>query len=194
MAVQLPSEELGTAVGVLIWSFLCFTCSGLMIWLTWSHRERTSYVAFLAYFTGLATCASIAQQLHTIVRWRDIKVAQYHHGIVNVGSPELAVAGASTGLDLEFYCYNVESLLVFFWFAFRKLFLTINVSLTDSIYQFRRLHIIEPRATITAKVISILLPVLFLSLLSIKAVRQSTIAFLVLANILSEFHIFAVRS
>ena len=42
MAAQLPSEELGTAVGVLIWSLLCLSCSGLLMWLTWVHHERMS--------------------------------------------------------------------------------------------------------------------------------------------------------
>jgi hypothetical protein len=97
-------------------------------------------VAFLSYFTGLSSLASVAQQIHTIARWRDIKTEQYYHSVTNVGNPELAVAGPSTGLDLvlfyirecgrlhildctmltfgiEFYSYGVESLLVLFWFV-----------------------------------------------------------------------------
>lgn len=60
-------------------------------------------VALFAYLPGLATCASIAQQLHTIARWRDIKTDQYHYSVAHIREPELAVAGASTGLDLVLF-------------------------------------------------------------------------------------------
>lgn len=42
MAVQLPKEVLGTAVGVLIFSFVCLFAGILMIVLVWVKHERTS--------------------------------------------------------------------------------------------------------------------------------------------------------
>lgn len=67
-------------------------------------------VALVSYFTGLSTAASVAQQLHTIVYWRDIKNAQFRHSIANVGNPELAIAGQSTGLDLVLFYIRKSSL------------------------------------------------------------------------------------
>lgn len=60
-------------------------------------------VALISYFTGLSTAASVAQQTHTLVRWRDIKLEQFRHSSINVGNPELAIAGQSTGLDLVLF-------------------------------------------------------------------------------------------
>lgn len=42
MAIDFPSEVVGTAVGVLVYSFLALALNGLVIWLTWVHRERIS--------------------------------------------------------------------------------------------------------------------------------------------------------
>jgi hypothetical protein len=47
--------------------------------------------------------ASCAQQIHTVSRWRDIKLQQFQHALANVGSPELAIAGQSVGLDLVLF-------------------------------------------------------------------------------------------
>lgn len=54
----------------------------------------------MSYSTALASSASIAQQIHTIVRWRDIKIAQHQHARDNLGNAELIIAGQSEGLDL----------------------------------------------------------------------------------------------
>lgn len=66
-------------------------------------------VALFAYVPALATCASIAQQLHTIVRWRDIKIAQHHHTVKHLREPELAVTGASVGVDLVLFYIRTAS-------------------------------------------------------------------------------------
>lgn len=42
MAIQLPLGAHGIAAGVLLFSFAGLICSALVVWLTWSHRERTS--------------------------------------------------------------------------------------------------------------------------------------------------------
>ncbi|CAI4210681.1 unnamed protein product [Parascedosporium putredinis] len=57
-------------------------------------------------------------------------------------------------------------------------------SLAQSICQTNRFRISEPRATLTSKIISVILPAIVLSLLAIPAVRDSDIAFFILANIL----------
>lgn len=57
----------------------------------------------LGSFIALHTLASIIQQIHTIVRWRDVKTAQYENLAANVGNPELNLTGSSTGLDLVLF-------------------------------------------------------------------------------------------
>lgn len=114
----------------------------------------------MSYSTTLGSAASIAQQLHTIARWRDIKIEQHQHALENLGNAELVVAGQSYGLDLvlfylrmpslntciavrltqriaEFYSYNVTALAVFFWFVERSAY-TSDASLT--LVGHRHLH------------------------------------------------------
>ncbi|KAI0602460.1 hypothetical protein F4775DRAFT_537336 [Biscogniauxia sp. FL1348] len=181
MVVQLPAEVLGIAIWVLCYSTFSLLCSLLLIWLVWAHHERNSYVALLSYFTCLSTAASIAQQIHTIVWWRDVKIEQYEHSIMNLGRPEIAIAGPSVGVDLvlfyiQFYSYNVESMLVFFWAG----------ALTQSVFQFTDLanfKSIRHKTNLIAKVLAVLVPILFVSLLRLDSVQSSYPAFLVLANV-----------
>ncbi|KAG7284787.1 hypothetical protein NEMBOFW57_009399 [Staphylotrichum longicolle] len=103
MVAQLPPEVMGVAVGVLIYSFLCLASGVLLLWLVCVYDERKSYVAMLGAFVSLHTLASIAQQIHTIARWCDIKTEQHANIVANVGNPELNITGASTGLDLVLF-------------------------------------------------------------------------------------------
>ncbi|KZL70222.1 glycoside hydrolase [Colletotrichum tofieldiae] len=177
MAIQLPQEELGTSIGVLVYSLLCLACSVLMAWLVYAHHEGLSYVALVSYFTGLSTAASVAQQTHTLVRWRDIKLEQFQHSNANVGNPELAIAGQSTGLDLalfyiQFYSYNVEAALTFFW----------AVALTQSIFQLEPVKSLRKRINYIAKATAVLLPALLIGILRLKSVQKHTVPFLILAD------------
>ncbi|KAK7750312.1 hypothetical protein SLS62_007719 [Diatrype stigma] len=61
---QLPAEARGTAAAVLAFSLISEVAGLLLIWLVWTHRERTSYVALIAYFTWIATTTSVIQQIH----------------------------------------------------------------------------------------------------------------------------------
>ncbi|OHE95227.1 hypothetical protein CORC01_09488 [Colletotrichum orchidophilum] len=178
MAVQLPQEELGTAIGVLVYSLFCLACSIVMAWLVYAHREGLSYVALVSYLTGLSTAASVAQQIHTIVRWRDIKLAQFEHLTAHVGNPELAIAGQATGLDLvlfyiQFYSYNVEAVLTFFW----------ALALTQSIFQLEPVvKSTRKRANYIAKATAVLLPAILMGILRLEVVQKQTVPFLVLAD------------
>jgi hypothetical protein len=69
-------------------------------------------VAMLAYFTFIGTATSIAQQLHTIVLWNEIKTKQFHYAHDHLGSPEIAIAGLSYGLDLVFFYIRASNCLV----------------------------------------------------------------------------------
>lgn len=54
---QLPPEAEGVAVAILIYSFLCFFCNLLMLWLLWTSRQtfsRTSCFLFCLFLLSLS--------------------------------------------------------------------------------------------------------------------------------------------
>ncbi|RYP64587.1 hypothetical protein DL771_008700 [Monosporascus sp. 5C6A] len=111
--VQLPDEARGVAAAVLMFAFISWIAGCLLIWLVWTHHERTSYVALIAYFTFIATTTSISQQIHLYLRWIDVMVTQYDHTKENFGNAELVVSSSTTGIDLVlFYIPNVVGKLV----------------------------------------------------------------------------------
>ncbi|KAH6895285.1 hypothetical protein B0T10DRAFT_455549 [Thelonectria olida] len=166
MTSQLPSDAVGLAIGVLVYSVFSLSLGLLTAWLVWAHHEGTS-----------CALASIAQQIHTIVRWRDIKLEQHRHTTENIGNPELALAGNSVGLDLalfyiQFTCYGIEALLIFFWSAV----------LLQSIFQLRALVNTLRYSNLMAKLCAVLFPILMICLLQVKALQNNAVAFFVIAN------------
>jgi hypothetical protein len=134
----------------------------------------------LGFFVTLHTLASVIQQIHTIIRWRDIKLEQYENLVKHVGNPELNITAASTGLDLvlfyiQYYSYNVESLLVFFW----------AVELANSIFQLRITKMYRFHASLVAKATAAFLPVAQMVLLRFSGVDKSTVGFMALADAIS---------
>ncbi|KAI0806528.1 hypothetical protein GGR55DRAFT_696948 [Xylaria sp. FL0064] len=179
VVVQLPHDALAAAVGVQVYSYLCLLCSSLMILLVCKHRATD--VALLAYTTFLNTAASIAQQLHTIVRWTEIKEKQYFYVHHHLGSPELALAGGSYGLDLglfyiQYYCYNAEGILTLFWACSLAFFIY------DPSGSFTSRYISRKSGAIS-KAVALLLPAILIGLLQIPAVKNSTAAFLIIADV-----------
>ncbi|KAI0133291.1 hypothetical protein F4776DRAFT_664053 [Hypoxylon sp. NC0597] len=160
MVVQLLHEVVGTAVVVLLYSLLCLTASSIMIWLVWIHHERDSYVALLSYSTLLGTVASIIQQFHTFIWWRDVKIEQYEYTTKHIG---------------KYYTYNVEAMLTLFW----AIALTHTVFKLVDLTNFRH---IRHRTNKVAKAVGVILPAILMSLLRLNAVQSSQAAFLVLAN------------
>ncbi|KAI1340038.1 hypothetical protein F5Y15DRAFT_381222 [Xylariaceae sp. FL0016] len=182
MVVQLPAEALGPAIWVFLYSVVCLICSSLTIWLVSKHHERYSFVALLGYMTFLSTLASLAQQLHTMSRWTDIKIAQFDYVSKNFGCPEIAIAGPSVGIDLvffyiQYYSYSVESMLTLFW----AIALTHSVFRITGLSKFKR---IKRKVNIITKALAILLPLLFICLLQLNSVQHSFITFLFLANVI----------
>ncbi|KAK7958266.1 hypothetical protein PG996_010294 [Apiospora saccharicola] len=178
---QLPAGAVGTAVGVLLYSFACEICNVIMVWLLLVHDEGLSYVACISYFTLLSTTCSIIQQFHDYIFWTDVITAQFKNKSEMVGNPQLTLSNGSTGMDLvlfyiQFYCYTVEATFVLFW-AF---------SLTQSVYGWSdkpHLRHIFKKINATGKVISVLLPLLTICLLQVPAVQSSFVGFIVLADI-----------
>jgi len=60
-------------------------------------------VAMLAFYTGLSAAASMAQQIHTYLRWTSIKLEQFDYVRENLGNPELSIAGPSVGIDVVLF-------------------------------------------------------------------------------------------
>ncbi|KAI1079533.1 hypothetical protein F5B20DRAFT_167787 [Whalleya microplaca] len=182
MAFQLPSEVHGFAAGVLVYSFICEVASLMLVWLVWTHRERTSYIAWIAYFTLVSTTASIAQQFRVYVLWDDVITEQFYHSKKHMGNPELVISNGSVGIDLvlfyiQYCCYLVEATFVLFW-AF---------SLTQSVYGWlttSRLRRIFKTINVAGKVASIVLPVTVISLLQLEAVQSTFVGFILTADML----------
>ncbi|KXJ96827.1 hypothetical protein Micbo1qcDRAFT_229632 [Microdochium bolleyi] len=180
MSGTFPSEAVGAATGVLIYSFLSLTCCCLTLWLVWVHAERTSYVGLLSAASLLGTVASIIQQCHSIGWWAEVKWEQHRYALANVGSPSLIVAGANTGLDLglfyvQAYSYNVCALLALSWAA----------TLAQSVYGMSdadRFVKMMRRSTIATKIFAWLFPIFVMSIGAVPAIQQSTVAFIIVAD------------
>ena len=69
----------------------------------------------VAYFSLIATTASIIQQVHSIVTWRDLVREQFERRLANghSDSPEMAIANGSFGTDLVLFYIRTFSLFSF---------------------------------------------------------------------------------
>ncbi|ROV94380.1 hypothetical protein VPNG_09375 [Cytospora leucostoma] len=123
--------------------------------------------------------ASMAQQLHTYIWWTSNTLEQFNNLRMNIGNPELSVAGPSVGVDLvlfyiQWYCYNVESILVISWAA----------GLAYSVYCFNTSVQATCSTTYAAKITAILLPILQVGLMRASFVQSSSVGFYFLANVI----------
>jgi hypothetical protein len=197
MGIQIPAGAAAAAGAILTFSFLCLGTSMLLVWLVWVQNERKSCksrvlfgqasapltlqdVTLLGYVLTLSVTASIIQQIHTIVRWEDIKTAQWVNVKENVGNPELNITGASTGLDLvmfyiQYYTYNAESMLILFWAS----------ELAWSIFQIQKSTMKRLHGSIIAKGFAIVLPAIQQVLLRQPVFHKSTAGYMVLADFIS---------
>jgi hypothetical protein len=64
-----------------------------------SSVDLVADVAFLAYFTTLATTCSIIQQIHIILYWNDIMTERFWYARAHGDSAELTLTNVSLGLD-----------------------------------------------------------------------------------------------
>ncbi|EHA52307.1 hypothetical protein MGG_05800 [Pyricularia oryzae 70-15] len=178
MASQVPAGAEGTVAGVMIYCSICLIASMMMIWLTWTHQERTSYVAMLAYFATLSILASLAQQTHDILRYRALVAEQFENRKLHPGNPEIAIANGSVGLSLvlyyiQYYCYAVEALSVMFWAGYLA-----QSSNTRS--KWKNLFNIINRG---GKIFAVLFPLTTILLLRIPQVQENFVVFILLADL-----------
>ncbi|KAK7959778.1 uncharacterized protein PG986_004632 [Apiospora aurea] len=181
MTGQLPQGADGPAALSLIFASFSLSCSIILIWLAWSLNARFSYIACVAICTLVSTTASIIQQIHVIGWYRDAAVEEFEAKLANPGSPDHVIANGSTGMNLvlfyiQFYCYNVESMFVLFWAA----------ELGQSVYGLTQKYHLATKLrdfNYAAKVIAVLLPLIFVACLRAPAVQANKTAFTVLASL-----------
>ncbi|KAH9894661.1 hypothetical protein F4778DRAFT_283967 [Xylariomycetidae sp. FL2044] len=177
-----PPEALGAAAGVLVYSFFCLFLGGLTIWLVWTHNEKTTYVALITYVIVIATIASIIQQFHTYLDWDNIVAAQFENAQKRPINPQTIIAINSTGVDLalfyiQYCCYNINASLIMFWAFY----------LCQSIYGWSakpRTRRILKHINDAGKIMSVILPIITISLLQSKTVQSTIFGFLFCADIL----------
>ncbi|RDW92421.1 hypothetical protein BP5796_01815 [Coleophoma crateriformis] len=116
----LPQAAVTVSVVVLIYSFICLVLTVLLTFLLWTYGERWTYVALLTIFTSISTLGSFVQQLHYVSDFTVIKEAQFQKALASLDTPALGFGGSAEIGDvvlywIQFYCYNVMSLMVLFW-------------------------------------------------------------------------------
>ncbi|KAM0816801.1 putative Glycoside hydrolase [Seiridium cardinale] len=181
MGEQLPEGSEGGAAASVLFSCVSIICSSLVIWLTFVHNERLSYVALLAYFTLLSTVTSLIQQIHVIAFYRDVEIQQYEARVNGPLNPDARLANGSTGMDLilyyiQFYCYQVMSLLILWWAS----------ELAQSVYglvQKRSTRKILRRVNAAGKIIAIIFPFIIILVLRTPPVQRSPLIFTVITDI-----------
>lgn len=110
---QLPAGSEFAAAISLVYSSTSLVCGGLLMWLTWIHHEKYSYLALLALFATFSTAASIVQQARDITYYQDIATEEFaRKKSLSPTDPELAIANGSFGVDLVLYYLRRWSLAV----------------------------------------------------------------------------------
>ncbi|KAL1860245.1 hypothetical protein Daus18300_009299 [Diaporthe australafricana] len=162
---QLPAGSEGAAAVSLIWASASWMCSSLLLWLTWSHHEGWSL-----------------QQIRDITWYVDIVTEGFERKLrLPADDPELAIANGSFGTDLvlyylQYYSYSVQAMLVMFWAA-ELCQLTYQVGEQRTIrVMFRKLHT-------AGKLISWLLPLMTILMLRIPSLKESFVAFILIADL-----------
>ncbi|KXJ86772.1 hypothetical protein Micbo1qcDRAFT_198217 [Microdochium bolleyi] len=178
---SLPQGVEPVAAIVLIYSAVGWLCTVVMIWLTWIHRQRFSYVAMVAYLTLLGTTMSIIQQCHDYTHWEEIMIKQFELVSSFPDNPESATAQGSYGLDLvlfyiQFYTYNASALCIFFWAA----------ELAQTLYGFDakpRLKRAGRKFNQAGRAVAIVLPLFTTLLLRLNEIRANILIFLLMADL-----------
>ncbi|SPN97683.1 uncharacterized protein DNG_01196 [Cephalotrichum gorgonifer] len=177
MGVQLPREGLPLGIGILVLSIFCLLSGLLMIWLMFVHRKWFTYVALMAYLTTIGATATMILLIRTIIWWRDTRIERFHRVVADADNPELTIVGQATGIDrvlsyIQFYSFSVLAMVAFLW----------AVALAHSIFNLQGQERIRHRTTIAAKMAAFIVPAILLCLLEVEAIRQSRVAFLVIAD------------
>ncbi|KAG4434667.1 hypothetical protein IFR05_009842 [Cadophora sp. M221] len=177
MTGGIPQGAVGVSVVVLLYSAGCLTLTTLLTCLLISFGEAWSYVTIFSGFTALSSLASVIQQVHYAVAWVVIKEAQFQKAVESQTRKGLAFGGAAQIVDqvlffIQFYCYNVMALNVFFW----------TVALFTGAWGVRSTWLgdWQNRLSPISKVFSVCFPALIIGLMQIESLQRQPGIFIVL--------------
>ncbi|GAP84553.1 putative glycoside hydrolase [Rosellinia necatrix] len=178
---QLPEGTLGDAVGVLIFTFICFFTNILLLWLFWISNERLGYITLVGYFSLLCTTSSIIQQIYNYTLWNDLLWQQLYYIKAHYQNADVIFNNGNFGFMrvlaiIRLYCYIVES----------SYLLAYCIAVTMAMYNFwatRRRG--ERIFTAVARIAPVVLAAITIGLLQTPAVQSSFAAYMVVANLQS---------
>ncbi|KAI0532024.1 hypothetical protein GGR58DRAFT_491708 [Xylaria digitata] len=112
--MQLPEGTLGDAVGVLLFTFVCFFTNILLLWLYWKNNEQLGHITLVGYFALLCTTSSIIQQIYNYTLWNDLLWAQLYYIKANYQNADVIFNNGNFGFMrvlaiIRLFCYIVES-------------------------------------------------------------------------------------
>ncbi|ROV96878.1 hypothetical protein VPNG_09238 [Cytospora leucostoma] len=167
---QLPAGAEWAAAISLTWATTSLICSSLLLWLTWAHSEGRSYLALLSISSIFSNLFSIIQQCRDVTWYVDIQTEAFERKLsLPADDPELAISD-------EYYLYNVQALLVMFWAA--EL-----CQLTYQIGERRNMRRLLRNLHMAGKFISWLLPMITIACLQVSSLKESFIAFILIADL-----------
>lgn len=135
---------------------------------------------------SLATTFSIIQQVYYACEWRMIRTVQLEQAQESLTTPSIGFGPLSTGFnfacyEIQFYCYTVNSLLIFFW----------AVALAKGVYNVKAKGLLgrEWYIATASKVFALLAPSVLIGISFSKVVQDNAIATVALSLVLSRSRI-----
>ncbi|KAH8901284.1 hypothetical protein GQ53DRAFT_740291 [Thozetella sp. PMI_491] len=181
MWAQLPPGVWVSALITILYTFLCLFANVLMLWLTWVHHERLSYIALIGYLTLLCTICSIVQQMYEYEHWEEFMWEQHHHIQANPNDANAWFNNGNFGFRLV-----LSNIRLFTNNATAAMALSFSMSIAGTVYGFWATHQrIEKHFNLYAKILPILLAAISVALLQAPAVQRNWPAYMVIANGLS---------
>ncbi|KAJ0142317.1 hypothetical protein CTA2_1421, partial [Colletotrichum tanaceti] len=178
MVFQLPPGVDAEAVAVICYSFICLFSNFLLLWLLWTHNDRSSYIACISYATLVVTVTSICEQFYNYSSWMDIMTEQFYYAKENADNAEVQYHKGSRGVKLvlgyvRIFGFTISSTFVFFF----------ALSLAASVYGW---FATTPRATHTISIIGRVLPIILTSitvgLMLSPPAQKSFLVYMLVAN------------
>ncbi|KUI64014.1 hypothetical protein VM1G_10799 [Cytospora mali] len=146
------------------------------------NQQSATDLALLSISSVFSNLFSIIQQSRDITWYVDIETEGFKRKLsLPADDPELAIAGGSFGVDLvlyylQYYSYNAQAMLVMFWAA--EL-----CQLTYQIGERRYIRRMLRKLHMAGKFISWLLPLVTILCLRIPSLRDSFVAFILVADL-----------
>ncbi|KAI1324411.1 hypothetical protein F5Y16DRAFT_402474 [Xylariaceae sp. FL0255] len=179
---QLPNGSQRAAAVALIYVLISWICSIIMIWLTWVHRERKSYVAMLAWASCLGTMSSIIQQTHDIVHWREVTEEQFAQRPATGKDGPFVLSNGAFGLDLGLFYIrltgdgSVQGMCLMFW----------SGRLAQNIFRLDQWPSLKPvlnKIDKSGPLTAVVLPLVTTLLLLVPTIKKNFLLYIILADL-----------